>query len=201
MSEQRGAARPASSVSHYERRLRASMRLMRADQRDAVTREILTGIEAQVKASGGDFGQVAPTLDDPAWVGAQMVNLYGVAPWFKGAVVALAALLAALTVPGVIGQPSEGVGAMAVALSAYGLLVVALFWSGTKAGARAPALAGGTAALVRVLVFYLPQGGMSSGETASAGEFALFGITTALLIVVALAPALALRLQGAAAEP
>ncbi len=201
MNQQGGAGRRAASVGDYEKRLRGAMRLMAGQTRDAVAAEILTGIDAQVKAAGGDFARVAPTLDDPAWVGGQMVKVYGVAAWFKGVVVALAGALAALTVPGVVAQPSEGLGAMLIALSAFALLVAFLFWGGSKAGTLAGALAAGAAALVRVIVFTLPQGEVSPASTATVGELALFGITTALLFVVALAPTLALRLQAGGDAP
>ena len=201
MSGGQGAGRRAASVGEYEKRLRGAMRLMKGATRDAVAREILTGIDAQVKAQGGDFARVAPSLDDPAWVGLQMSKVYGVAPWVKGAVLAGAALLAALTVPAVVSQPSEGLGGLFVALAAFAVLVGLLFWGGSKVGVLAAALSAAAAASVRVLVFYLPQADVSPASAATVGELALFGITTALLVVVALAPSLALRLQGGGQEP
>ncbi len=201
MNGQGGAPGKAASAGTYEKRLRGAMRLMKGATRDAVAREILTGIDAQVKAQGGDFARVAPSLDDPAWVGRQMSKVYGVAPWVKAGVLAGAALFAALTVPGVVSQPSEGLPGVFVALFAFALLVAFLFWGGSKVGVSVAALSAAAAATVRVLVFYLPQADVSPASTAEAGEFALFGIATALLFVVALAPSLALRLEGGGQGP
>ena len=187
------AAHDVRSVDEYERRLRATMRLAPRKTREAVVKEICAGIEAQVKAAGGDFARVGPSLDDPAWVGRQMVGVYGVAAWVKGAALIAVLLLALASVPGLVTQPQDGPAAIGAALAAFAALVAVLFLGALRASPRTAAVGGAAAALVRVVGFLLPQGGISPLENASGGELALFLVATALLLVVAVVPAIALR--------
>ena len=181
------------SVDAYSRRLSGAMRLVDRKTRESVVKEITSGIEAQVKAEGGDFARVAPSLDDPAWVGRQMVKVYGVAMWAKLGALGLVALLALASVPGFVAQPSESGAAIGGALLAFALLVAFLFAGATRVSPGLAATGGGVAAALRLVGFLLPQGGMSALENASGGELALFLASTALLVVVAIVPALVLR--------
>lgn len=191
------AAHHVRSAADYERRLRGAMRLASGKTRKAVVAEICTGIDAQVKAAGGDFARVAPSLDDPAWVGRQMVKVYGVALWAKCAALALVALLALASVPGLVAQPADGAPAIAAALTAFAALVVLLFLGGARASPVTGAIGGATAAALRTVGFMLPQGALSPLENSTGGEVALFFVATALLVVVAVVPALALRSRAA----
>jgi hypothetical protein len=182
-------ARVAHSADDYERRLRAAMRLMAGKDRDAVAKEIRTGIDAQVAAAGGAFARVAPSLDDPAWVGRQMERVYGVAAWVKALALIAVAGLALASVPGVVAQPADSPGAIAAALGAFALLVVLLFASAMRVSWVTSGVGGGAAALMRIAAFALPLGGASALETATGGEVALFMVATALLVVVAVVPA------------
>ncbi len=198
MTEGAGArtAKGVPSIADYKRRLRGSMRSVSARTRDAVAREITAGIEAQLKEAGGQFSRIAPALDDPRWVGRQMVRVYGVAPWVKAAAVAACALLALFSVPGVATQPPDSAGAVVLALVAFGALVAALFWAASRLSATFSLLCGGAAAALRFLGFVLPQGEFSPAQTASSGEIMLFVLATALLLVVATLPALIVRARG-----
>ncbi len=189
-------ARGVESVEAYARRLRGAMRLLDGKTRESVVKEITSGIEAQVRAAGGDFARVAPTLDDPGWVGAQMVKVYGVAVWAKAAALALVAVLALASVPGFVAQPAESPAAIGVALLAFALLVAVLFLGAMRVSPGLAAVGGGVAAALRIVGFMLPQGGMSPIENASGGELALFLVATALLVVVAVVPALVLRTRA-----
>ena len=184
------------SVEEYGRRLRAAMRLVDAKTRDSVVKEITSGVEAQVQAAGGDFARVAPSLDDPAWVGRQMVKVYGVAMWAKLAALALVALLALASVPGIVAQPPESGAAIVGALLAFAALVAILFAGATRVSTGLAAAGGGLAAALRVVGFLIPQGGMSPLDNATGGELALFLLATALLVLVAVVPALVLRGRG-----
>jgi hypothetical protein len=93
-------------------------------------------------------------------------------------------------------QPPDGAGAVAVALAAFALLVALLFACALRMAAPIAAAAGALAAAVRLAAFALPQGGISPMENASGGEFALFLVATALLVVIAVVPASALRGRG-----
>jgi hypothetical protein len=191
----RGAASVAS-LDDYERRLRTSMQLMPKATRESVVREIVAGVDAQLQAVGGDFARAAPLLDDPAWVGRQMVRVYGVAGWVKAAAVVFAALLALVSVPGVAAQPADEGLATALGLLAFAALVILLFFAATRLSGAVGATAGSVAAAVRLLGFLLPRDGFSPAQTASGGEMALFLLATALIIVVAVVPALAARARG-----
>jgi len=184
------------SVAEYGRRLNGAMRLVDSKTRASVVKEITSGIEAQVQASGGDFARVGPSLDDPAWVGRQMVKVYGVAMWAKAAALALVALLALASVPGFVAQPPESGAAIVGALLAFAALVVLLFAGAMRVSTGLAAAGGGLAAALRVIGFLLPQGGMSPLENATGGELALFLVATGLLVVVAVVPALVLRSRG-----
>lgn len=189
-----------ASVVEYERVLRSSMRLVRASTRANVVREIMASVDAQTQAHGGDFARAAASLDDPRWVGRQMVKVYGVAAWVTAAAVAIAALLALLSVPGLAAQPADSGLAIALALAAFGALVALVFWGSMALSARAGALAGGVGALARVAGFLVPQGDFAPFQTASPGEVSLFLLATALLLFVALVPLLAVRVSGTDAE-
>jgi hypothetical protein len=193
-------ARAVASAEEYERRLRAAMRLMRGATRDAVAREVRAGIDGQVAAAGGDFARVAPTLDDPDWVGRQMVDVYGVAGWVKGAAIAVVALLALASVPGFVLQPAEAGAAVLAALLAFAALIAVLFVGALRAAPLTAAIGAGTAAALRTAAFFVPQGGISPAENATGGEFALFMVATALLVLVAVVPALAMRRRAADEE-
>ena len=189
-------AHGVGSLDEYARRLRGSMRLLSAGTRESVVKEIKAGIEAQVKAAGGDFARVAPSLDDPAWVGRQMVKVYGVAMWAKVAALALVSALALASVPGVVAQPPESAAAIGGALLAFAALVAFLFVGATRVSPGLAAVGGAVAAALRVLGFVLPQGAMSPIENASGGEMVLFLVATALLVVVAVVPAVVMRARG-----
>ena len=186
----------AHSADDYERRLRAAMRLMTGKDRDAVAKEIRSGIDAQVAAAGGAFARVAPTLDDPAWVGRQMERVYGVATWVKALALVAVAVLALASVPGVVSQPADAPGAIAAALAAFAVLVLLLFLAAMRVSPRTSGVGGAAAAAMRVIGFALPVGGASALEAATGGEVALFMVATALLVVVAVVPAAVRRTRG-----
>ena len=188
-------AHTVRSADEYERRLRSAMSLVAGQTRDAVAKEIRGGIDAQVAAAGGDFARVAPTLDDPTWVGAQMRGVYGVAPWFKALVAVAGALLGLTSVPGVFTGPADGGLAVVVALLSF-VTLMALLWVAMGASRPAAALAGIAAAAARAVGFVLPQGGITPLEAATGGEAALFFIATVLIVVVAVVPLLVLRGRG-----
>jgi len=189
-------AHGVGSLDAYARRLRGAMRLVDSKTRESVVSEITAGIEAQVKAAGGDFTRVAATLDDPSWVGRQMVKVYGVALWAKVAALALVGVLALASVPGVVAQPPESAAAIGGALLAFGALVAFLFVGATRVSPGLAAIGGGVAAALRIAGFMLPQGAMSPIENASGGEMVLFLVATALLVVVAVVPAVVVRARG-----
>ena len=188
-----GPGRPVASAADYERRLRGAMRLASPKIRDSVVREICSGVDAQVRAAGGDFARVAPSLDDPAWVGRQMVQVYGVATWAKAVALLGVALLALGSVPGLVAQPADSAAAVGAALAAFAALLALLFAGGMRASPATAAVGGVVAAALRVVGFILPQGGLTPLENASGGELLLFFVATALLLVVAVLPAVALR--------
>lgn len=187
----------APDADTYERQLRGGMRMMARRDRDAVAREIMGGIQAQVAAKGGGFAAVSGDLDDPRWVGRQMVRVYGVAPHFKGGAVVLSALLAIASVPGVLLAPATDATAVAVGLAAFGGLLALLFGLILRQLPTLALWAAAAAAVARAALLALPQEGVALFDQLSAGELSLFALATALLLVVAGVPALALRLRGA----
>jgi hypothetical protein len=169
------------------------MRLMASKDRDAVAREVMSGLDAQVAAHNGDFGAVAAGLDDPRWVGRQMVRVYGVAlPW-KLLVVALAAALAWASAPGALGIAATDPSAVSLSLVAFGALIALLFalLAGGLPGIAVAAAA--AAAAVRAGALAAPQEGVALFDQLSVGELALYLLTTLLLLVVAGVPAWASR--------
>jgi hypothetical protein len=169
------------------------MVLIAQPTRSGIVREIMGGVEAQVKACGGDFGRAAAGLDDPAWVGRQMVRVYGVAPLFQALLIALVALLAIASVPGTLVQPADSMGAIGLSLFAFAALVGLLFRGATALSPRAALVGAAVAAAIRFAMLFVPQAGYALIDTADARELALFAAATLLLLVVAAVPALAAR--------
>lgn len=184
------------SVVEYERRLRRSMRLMARPMRDQVAKEIVGGIEIQVQGAGGDFAAVAPSLDDPVWVGRQMVGVYGAAPAFHAVVVVLGLLLGVASVPGLLARPAESGGALLVAFVGFALLVVVLFWGAVRVSARAALLSAVLAVLARIAGLFVATGEFPPIATLLPGELGLYLFATALLLVVAGVPAAVARARG-----
>jgi hypothetical protein len=169
------------------------MALIARSTRDGIVREIMGGVEAQVRAQGGDFARAAPGLDDAAWVGRQMVQVYGVAPLYQGLLIALVALLAVASVPGMLVQPADGMAAIGLSLFGFAALVALLFRGATALSPKAALTGAAVAAAVRFAILFVPQGGYSLAETSDARELALFAAATLLLFVVAAVPLLAAR--------
>jgi len=190
----------AKSVVEYERRLRKSMRPIARPMRDGGTKEIVGGIELQVAAGGGSFAAVAPSLDDPAWVGRQMVGVYGAAPMFQIIVMLLAFLLGLASVPGLLAGPADSAGALLLAFLGFALLVVVLFWGAVRVSARAALVGAALAALARVAGLFMAVGEFPPIVTLLPGELGQYLFATALLIVVAGLPAAVARVRGSA-EP
>lgn len=186
------------SVVEYERRLRKSMRLMARPMRDGVAKEIVGGIELQVQAAGGSFEAVAPSLDDPVWVGRQMVGVYGAAPAFHLAVVVLGLLLGIASVPGLLARPADSGGALLVAFAGFGLLVFVLFWGAVRVSARAALMGAALAALARVAGLFIATGEFPPIVTLLPGELGLYLFATALLLIVAGVPAVVGRARASA---
>jgi hypothetical protein len=188
------------SVVEYDRRLRKSMRLMARPMRDGVAKEIVGGIELQVQAAGGNFTAVAPGLDDPAWVGRQMVGVYGASPAFQVLVLLLGLLLGIARVPGLLARPADSGGALLLAFLGFALLIVVLFWGAVRVSARAALLGAALAAAARVVGLFVTVGEFPPVETLLPGELGLYLFATVLLIVVAGLPAAVARARGSA-EP
>ncbi|HEX9708826.1 MAG TPA: hypothetical protein VGB42_02515 [Candidatus Thermoplasmatota archaeon] len=190
------AGRPAADAADYERRLRAGMRLMSGKDRDAVSREIMGGVHAQAAARGGGFAAIAGDLDDPRWVGRQMVRVYGVAaPWLV-ACVALAVALALSSAPGALVGPATEGPAVAASLAGFAALLAVLFALLLSGMARLASYAAAAAVATRLAALALPQEGVALLDLLSAGELSLYLLATLLLLVVAGVPALALRLRA-----
>jgi hypothetical protein len=187
-----------TSVADYERRLRKSMRLMARPMRDGVAKEIVGGIELQVQAGGGNFAAVAPSLDDPAWVGRQMVGVYGPSPAFQVLVMVLGLLLGIASVPGLLARPADSGGALLLAFLGFALLIVVLFWGAVRVSARAALLGAALAAAARVAGLFVTIGEFPPIETLLPGELGLYLFATVLLIVVAGLPAAVSRARGSA---
>jgi hypothetical protein len=196
MSEEGPArgARQIGSVQDYERKLRMSMRFVEKGTRDNVVREVVAGVEEQVRASGGDFARVAPSLDDPTWVGKQMVKVYGISKGGKSAFLVIGVALAVLSVPAAALGDSPL--ASAVALLAFAALVLVTYRAFTLVSAKFALLLALTGAAVRIALFFLPLGGGAPIDVASSGEATLFVVATAMLIIVAALPGLASRTGG-----
>lgn len=196
---QRPKGTNAPDAATYERRLRGAMRFMSRAHRDAVAREIMGDIQAKVAARGGDFGAVADDLDDPRWVGAQMVLVYGVwAPW-KALLVVAAALLAWVSVPGALLSPATDPTTISVSLLSFGALIVTLFGLILRQLTSIALWAAAAAAATRAALLAFPQEGVALAGQLSTGELSLYLMATLLLLVVGGVPALALRLRGGSA--
>jgi hypothetical protein len=193
MSGERPAqgARGVASLEEYERRLRMSMMLMDGARRDSVIREIVAGVEEQVRAAGGDFARVAPALDDPKWVGKQMAKVYGISEGGKAGFLAVTVVLAVLSVPGVTLYDSPI--ATLVALLGFAALVLATYRAFSLVSGRFALLIASTGAAVRIELFFVGLGNGAPIDVASGGEVTLFVLATAMLVVVAVLPALASR--------
>ncbi len=180
----------------YERRLRAGMRLMARKDRDAVTREIMGGVQAQAAARGGEFEAVVADLDDPHWVGRQMVKVYGVAPLWTAAAALSAAMLAWASAPGALVGPATDPAAIVTSLAAFGALLAVLFLLIVRQMTGLAVVAALAGVATRVLALLVPQDLVPLVDLFTAGELAVYLLATALLVVVAGAPALALHLRG-----
>jgi hypothetical protein len=177
------------------------MRLMKGATRSAVVKEIVGGVEIQVAAGGGDFAKVAPALDDPSWVGRQMVTVYGAAPLFRAIVVLLGLLLGAASVPGLLVRPADSGGAILAALLSFVLLVVVLFWGAVRISGKGALSAALLAGVVRVAGLFLAVGEFAPIQTTLPGEVGLYLLSTVLMLVVVAMPVLVTRLRARDAAP
>jgi hypothetical protein len=172
------------------------MRLMAATDRNNVAREIMGGVQAQVAAAGGDFSAVAHALDDPRWVGRQMVRVYGVSTMWVVVAVAACALLARASVPGGLVAPATDNAAVAASLAAYGALLGALLLLVLLRIGRAAYGAAGAAVATRMVALALPQDGAALIDLMAAGELGLFLLATFLIVVIVDLPLRAARMRN-----
>ena len=196
MAASQGGAARVHSLADYEKRLRAAMRFVPGKTRDAVAREVTGGISARMAQEGGDFARLAPALDDPAWVGRQMLKVYGVS---AGAVVVFAllgALLAAASAPGLLVRPADSAAAIAGGVVGFAALLVLLFFLLLRTTAFTALATAVSACAARIIALLVPVDGASLLDLASGGEVVLYLLASFLLIVVAGVPAAAMRVRA-----
>lgn len=184
------------AVADYLGAVRASMRGMDSRVREDILRELRSHLAEAVSANGGDIGRAIASMGPAVRVGREYRALYGYGRIYKILFVAVAAGLAALTVPVLQGTSgSLGNQAYVPNLVSFPFLVLAvlwLLWVSVAAGSRAGLYAGlgafaGRLACAAVLA-YTPSGGIVTAD-----GIVLLVLSSALLVVLGILPGTAKR--------
>ena len=175
-----------TSVDEYVSEVRRGTRGMDRGAREDILRELRSHITEAVAANGGDVPAALAGLGNARTVAKGYVDLYGFGRGYRALFVAIAALIAAPTVP--VLQVTEE------ALAPYGLsvpflvaLVAWLLWVSVRAGSRVGLYAGTAACVGRLAAFGL-AGLLQAGGTTVPGGLALFVATSAVLVLLGWLP-------------
>jgi uncharacterized membrane protein len=173
-------------LDDYLDRVRHAMAGMEPSVRDDIVRELRSHLTESTAANGGNPGMAVAALGSPAEVGRNYRKLYGYGRAYRLMFAGIAFLVAIFSVP-VLAAGDPGV--FPYGLSILFLVAAAAWvvWVSAAAGRRAGTMAGTGAFVGRILAFGVAAGSQR-GAVASPGGVALFGIASAMLILLGWLP-------------
>ncbi len=174
-----------TAVDEYLRRVSRGLAGMDRRVREDVLRELRSHLTDAAREM--DEVRALAAAESPEVVAARYKEMYGYGRPFQILFVAAAAILAVFTLPLLYFFGAGTTESFAVAIALLVALVGYLLWVAVIAGSRVGLLAGIAAAVAR-LVAVLALGAIADAVVATIGGWALFAISSGLLVFVGWIP-------------
>ena len=175
-----------TAADEYLASVERSMRGMDRRVREDVLRELRSHVAESTAANGGDVGRALLGMGSPRDVGRNYRAVYGYGRAYQALFVAVAAILAVLSVP-VLAASDLTTFPSILSVPALIVLVAWLLGVSAVAGSRVGLYAGLVSAGMRIVAAGVASA-VQGGAVVMVGGALFFGVSSALLILVAWLP-------------